>query len=99
MEIDPEELKKLVRMWFAQLRRTEAELLAYASALEVLLHDAPADKQRLLDTARQFPKIAEVLKEKYEAFEREVLENIDKGSLSQDLLRRLQEWKPEGSVN
>ena len=99
MEIDPEELKKFVRMWFAQLKRVEAELLAYGAALEVLVHDAPADKQRLLDAARKLPKIAEVLDAKYEAFEREVIESIDKGSWDQALLQRLREWKPEGPIN
>jgi hypothetical protein len=100
MEIDPEELKKFVRLWFAQLKRVEAELLAYGAALEVLVHDAPAfDKERLLDTARKLPKIAEVLDEKYGAFEREVIESIDKGSWDQALSKYLLEWKPEGPVN
>jgi hypothetical protein len=100
MEIDPEELKKFVKMWFAQLRRVEAELLAQASALDALVQGAPAfDKQRFLDAARKNPKIAEVLDKKYGAFEREVIDSIDKGSLDQDLYRSLRDWKPEGPTN
>jgi hypothetical protein len=98
MEIDPEELKKLVRMWFAELRRIQGELLAYASVLEVLVGDDQVGKNRLLDAARKTPKIAEVLG-KSEEFEREVLESIEKGSWNQALLQRLREWKPEGPVN
>jgi hypothetical protein len=100
MEIDPVELKKFVRLWFAHLKRVEKELLVYVSAFEALVHDAPVSgKQRFLGAARKDPKIAEVLDKKYGAYEQEVIESIEKGSLSQALLQRLRDWKPEGPIN
>lgn len=101
MEIDGEGLKDLMRSWFAQLRKVEAELLAYVSVVEVFAQSDPTfDMKKLLETARKTPLIQETLSKKYDQFEREVLESIDKGVQGQALAKFLQNWTPpSGSVH
>jgi len=100
MQVDPEDLKKFVQLWFAQLRRVEAELLAHVAVVGFFAQSDPTfDMKSLLDAARKTPTIERVLADKYDEVEREVLESIDKGSWDQALLQRLREWKPKGSVN
>ena len=100
MEVDPEDLKQIVRLLIGFARRVQAEMLAQASALSLFAQSDPSfDMKRLLETARKNPKIGEVLDRKYGVFEREVIENIEKQSLDQAFARLLREWKPEGPTN
>ena len=101
-ELNVEKYKKLVSFITTNFKALETELLIYRAAFAGLKVVDPSQSHFLdltLQTARNSSAIQKVMNDKYDAALEQFLKQLDASAQEEDLLKWMQNWKPETPVN
>jgi hypothetical protein len=102
MELNTKKYRAFMQHLAKTFKGLESELLAYRTVFAALKM-AHFEEASVLDQAFQqvlsCPGLRKWMDEKYDPVLEKLLERIDESTMDQELLKWLQEWKPEGPIN
>jgi len=101
MDIDNEKLKHFIMEIMGNFKELETEILAAKAVILALTvaYDL-GNPEVLIQTARNAPKIRQMMADKYDAPREEFLARFDRAAEMNDtILEYLRLWKPEGPAS
>ena len=102
MEIERDKHRQIVKSLLENFKNVESELMAYRMVFLGLKMFDPSQTPYLdqaFQQALESPALRNKMNQKYDEALEKFLKQVDESLSSQELMRWLEDWKPEGSIN